>query len=155
MHIFSSGSKGIVTWGPTASVNVSIGALGSIVDDTWILTGISMGMQEITDVRQCFDDVSYIYALGNNQGSCVMDLSFAVFIGTRNCWMSTRSNVSSIDDGVSAYIKNRISKQPKGSTITIGGLSAKGWLTGLDIGGLDPSRGVCEGTVHFIIELAG
>lgn len=133
-------------------MNVSIGALGSIVDDTWILTGISAGMKEIADVRQCFNDVSYIYALGNNQGSCLMDLTFAVFIGRREC--RGGDNTSAMNDGMAAYLKSRISKQPEGSTITIGGLSGRGWLTGLDIGGLDPAKGVCEGVVHFIIELA-
>ena len=152
MQIFSSNSKGIVTWGPTASVNVSIGALGSIVDDTWILVGLSMGMKEITDVRQCFDDVSYIYALGNDQGNCVMELSFAVFIGRREC--QGGDNTSAMNDGIAAYLKSRISKNPEGSTITIGGLSGKGWLTGLNMGGLDPERGICRGTVQFIIELA-
>lgn len=133
-------------------MNVSIEALGSIVDDTWILTGVAAGMKEITDVRQCFNDVSYIYALGNNQGSCLMDLTFAVFIGKREC--KGGNNTSAMNDGIAAYLKSPISKKPQGTPITIGGLSGKGWLTGLDIGGLDPSKGVCEGTAHFIIELA-
>jgi hypothetical protein len=153
MKIFSSDSRPIVAWGPTATVTVRAEALGSVVDNSWILVNFSIGAREITDIRQCFDDVSYIYALGNNQAQCVMSLTFAIFIGKRNCDGS--NNTSAIEEGLSAYIDRRISTDEgqKPSMVTIGGFSRMGWLTGMDIGNLDASKGVCYGTVNFIMEL--
>lgn len=153
MKIFSSDSRAIEAWGPTASVIVHVEALGSVVDKSWVLVNFSIGAREITDIRQCFDDVSYIYALGNNQAQCAMSLTFAIFIGRKNCKES--NNISAIEDGLSAYIDRRISTDEgqKPSKVSIGGFSRMGWLTGIDIGNLDVSKGVCYGTVNFIIEL--
>ena len=151
MKIFSSNTGRIEAWGPTASVDVKAPALGGVVDDTWVLVNFSIGAREITDIRQCFDDVSYIYALGNNQAQCAITLTFVIFIGRRNC--IGFNNTDKITDGLSAYINNRISKKTSPSTITIGKFSRMGWLTGIDIGNLDAAKGVCYGTAHFIMEL--
>lgn len=153
MRIFSSASKGIVVWGPTAAVNVKIKALGSVVDDTWILVNLSVGMKEITDIRQCFNETSYIYALGNSQGNCSITLTFVIFIGTKECKGDGNSAVGNISDGLNMYLKNRISKKTIPTSITIGNFSCMGWLSGVDVSGLDPERGVCYGTVQFIMEM--
>ena len=153
MRIFSPSSKTIVAWGPTAAVNVKISALGSVVDDTWLLTNLSVGMREITDVRQCFNETSYIYALGNNQSSCSIGLTFVIFIGTRDCRGNGNSAVGNIADGLNMDLKNRISRNTSPSSITIGSFSCMGWLIGADVSGLDPERGVCYGTVQFIMEM--
>jgi hypothetical protein len=151
MKIFSSDSRSIEAWGPTASVDVRAKALGDVVDDSWILVNFSIGAREITDVRQCFNDVSYIYALGNNQSQCTMSLTFAILIGRKKCKGSNRT--SAIESGLSAYVNSRISKKTSPSPVTIGNFSRMGWLTGIDIGNLDVSKGICQGTAHFIIEL--
>ncbi len=151
MDIFSGNSKGVVAWGPTASVTVRVDALEGIVNDRWILTNFSIGAKEIVDVRQCFNDVSYIYALGNDQSSCAITLTFAIFIGQKSC--TGESNTSAIEIGMKRYVNNRISQKTSSSSITIGLFSAKGWLTSVDIGQMDPARAVCYGTVHFIMEL--
>lgn len=155
MKIFSSDSRSIEVWGPTASVDVSVPALGSVIDNTWILVNFSVGAREITDIRQCFNDVSYIYALGNNQAQCLISLTFAILIGSQNCKDSENGNTAAIKNGLSGYIENRISTEEgqKPSMITIGAFSRMGWLTGIDIGNLDASKGVCYGTVNFIMEL--
>ena len=155
MKIFSSNTGTIEAWGPTASVDVKASALEGVVDNTWILVNFSIGAREITDIRQCFDDVSYIYALGNNQGQCAMSLTFAILIGLENCKGSENGNTAAIENGLSAYIKSRISTDEgqKPSPITIGGFSRMGWLTGIDIGNLDAAKGICYGTAHFIMEL--
>lgn len=149
MTVFTKSSH-VTVWGPTASVNVRINALSSVVDKTWMLSNVQVGAREITDIRQCFNDVSYIYALGNNQASCVITLVFAIMVGRKNC--SGSENFAAIKKGLSDYKSWRISKRKK-SSITIGGFSANGWLTGIDIGSLDPLRGICYGTVHFNMEL--
>ena len=151
MTVFSKDSRGIEAWGPTASVAVEIGALGGIVDDSWILVNFAIGVKEIVDVRQCFNDVSFMYALGNDQTGCRMTLTFAILIGTRRC--KGDNNMAAISAGLSKYIQNRISQQNKPNTIAIANFAGKGWLTGIDIGQVDASRGICYGTVHFIIRV--
>ena len=151
MKIFSSITGTIDAWGPTASVDVKASALEGVVDNTWILVNFSIGAREITDIRQCFDDVSYIYALGNNQGQCAMSLTFAILIGKKNCKGS--NGTSAIESGLSAYVDSRISKNTSPSPVTIGNFSRMGWPTGMDIGNLDPLMGICYGTAHFIMEL--
>ena len=151
MKVFSADTDSIEVWGPTASVDVSISALGSIVNNTWLLVNLSAGAREIVDVRQCFNDVSVIYALGNNQGQCVLTLTFAIFIGRKNC--KGGDNTEALKSGFGQYVSNRISKKTTPSAITIGNVSRMGWLTGIDVGNLDAEKGVCYGTVHFIMEL--
>lgn len=155
MKIFSSDSRPIEAWGPTASVDVKAQALEGVVDKTWILVNFSVGAREITDIRQCFDDVSYIYALGNNQAQCLISLTFAILIGLHNCKGSENGNTAAIENGLSAYVKSRISTEDgqNPSPVTIGGFSRMGWLTGIDIGNLDAAKGICYGTAHFIMEL--
>ena len=153
MKVFSADTDSIEVWGPTASVDVSISALGSIVNNTWLLVNLSAGAREIVDVRQCFNDVSVIYALGNNQGQCIMTLTFAIFIGQKNCISVKNSNTVALAKGFEKYASKRISKNPQRSSITIGSFSRYGWLTGVDVGNLDAEKGICYGTVHFIMEL--
>lgn len=153
MNIFSIGkdSRPVKVWGPTASVSVSISALGSIVGDDWVLEGVQIGAKEIVDVRQCFNDVSYIYALGNDQGNCSIVLSFVVFIGTKNCVGG--DNMAAIELGLSKYKNSRISRNTTPTTISIGGFSTRGWLTGLSIGNLDAEKGICHAVSTFIMQL--
>lgn len=151
MRIFSNSARGIVAWGPMASVSVSVGVLGGLVDDDWVLTNFRINAKEITDIRQCFDDTSYIYALGNDQVQCTMSLTFAIFLGKKNCNLG--NNTKAINSGLSKYESNRISKKTTATTISIGGFSRTGWLVGIEIGNANPKDGVCYGTLHFIIEL--
>lgn len=155
MKIFSSDSRAIEVWGPTASVDVRAKALEGVVDNTWILVNFSVGAREITDIRQCFNDVSYIYALGNNQAQCLISLTFAILIGLHNCESSENANTAAIENGFSKYVESRISTEvgQNPSPVTIGAFTRMGWLTGIDIGNLDASKGVCYGTVNFIMEL--
>lgn len=150
--IFGSHKVGVAVWGPTASVEVKVPALGGLVDNSWILTGVSVGAKEIVDVRQCFNDVSYIYALGNNQSQCSMVLTFAVLIGSKEC-KGKGENLSAISGGLKAYMSNRISKHPDPHTVTIGGFSKKGWLVDISVGNTDASRGICQGVLNFIMQL--
>ena len=150
MQVFSSKST-VEVWGPTASVDVRIKSLGSFINNTWLLTNLQVEAREIVDVRQCFNEVSYIYALGNDQSQCAMVLTFAILIGRKNC--GGASNLKALKEGIDAYVDARISRKTKPTTITIGDFSRKGWVTGIDIGSLDPSRGICYGTINFIMEL--
>lgn len=152
MIFYSSDTGSVEAWGPTASVDVKVDALRGVVNNSWLLVNLSVGAREIVDVRQCFNDVSVIYALGNDQGRCVLTLTFAIFIGRKNC-KKDADNTTAIDKGLSAYASNRISKRTTKSAITIGQFSREGWLTGVDIGQVDASKGICYGTVHFIMEL--
>lgn len=152
MRVFGSDSVNIKVWGPTASVTVNVEALGGVVGDSWLLTDFHVGAKEIVDVRQCFNDVSYIYALGNNQAKCELSLTFAIFIGRKNC-LQVNNNTSAIDDGIGAYVKNRISNSTETSKITIGDFSSYGWLIGFDIGQVDAVKGICYASVQFIMKL--
>ena len=151
MKVFSSDSKGVEAWGPTAAVDVKVDALGGVVENSWILVNFAVGAREIVDVRQCFDDMSFIYALGNNQSSCQISLTFAILIGTMSCKGS--NNTEAIDSGLSAYMSKRISQNTSAGKISIGNFSRMGWLTGIDVGNADANKGVCYGTVHFLMEL--
>ncbi len=151
MQVFSKDSRGVEVWGPTASVNVKADALGGIVDNTWILVNFAVGAREIVDIRQCFDDVSFLYALGNNQSSCQISLTFAILIGKK--WCKGANNTSAIEEGLDAYVKSRVSQRKNAGKIQIGKFSRMGYLIGIDIGNADPMRGVCYGTVHFNMEL--
>ena len=151
MQVFSKDSRGVEVWGPTASVNVKADALGGIVDNTWILVNFAVGAREIVDIRQCFDDVSFLYALGNNQSSCQISLTFAILIGKK--WCKGDNNTSAIEEGLDAYVKSRVSQRKNAGKIQIGKFSRMGYLIGIDIGNADPMRGVCYGTVHFNMEL--
>ena len=153
MKIFqiSGDSRATEMWGPTAAVVVKVDALGGSVDDDWLLAGAQIGAKEIVDVRQCFNDVSYIYALGNDQNQCLITLQFLIFIGTKFC--RGQHNTRAIRTGLKQYVANRISQKTSAQNITIGNFSAKGWLKGIDIGQFDASRGVCSGTLSFIMQL--
>ena len=151
MKVFSSDSRGVEAWGPTAAVDVKVDALGGVVDNTWILVNFAVGAREIVDVRQCFDDMSFIYALGNNQSNCQISLTFAILIGTKFC--KGNNNTAAIEAGLSAYVSKRISQKTSAGKIAIGNFSRMGWLTGIDIGNADVNKGVCYGTVHFLMEL--
>ena len=153
MKVFSSkdDTRSVVAWGPTASVKVIVPALEGVIDDTWLLTGFQVGAREIVDVRQCFNDVSYIYALGNDQSSCAITLIFTIFIGMKEC--QGVSMTSSIASGLDAYVESRISQKTSPLSITIGSFSRMGWVVGIDIGQVDPKKGTCVGTVSFIMEL--
>lgn len=154
MKIFSSDSRAIEVWGPTALVDVRIPALGGVVNDSWMLVNLAIGAREIVDIRQCFNDVSIIYALGNNQQQCNISLTFAIFVGRKNC-IGNGNNMAAIQSGIDAYKNNRISTSQgmNPSTITIGSFSCSGWLNGIDVGNLDAEKGICYGTVYFIMEL--
>lgn len=152
MTVFSSDSRGIEAWGPTASVAVKCEALGSVIDDSWILVDFSLGAQEITDIRQCFNDVSFIYALGNDQRQSRMTMTFAVFIGSRKC--SGQNNTKAIADGFRSYVLNRISKKTNPQSLAVGSFAGSGWLDGIQIGRVDADTGVCYATVTFIARIA-
>lgn len=152
MDVFSIGgrSKPVKVWGPIASVYVKAGGLGYIGSD-WLLEGVQVGAKEIVDVRQCFNDVSYIYALGNDQGQCRLVLMFIVFIGTKGC--SFENNTSAITNGIVKYKEGRISQNTSPVTVSVGDFSAKGWLVGIDIGSVDADKGVCHGVATYIMQL--
>ena len=155
MEVFSIGgaSKPVKAWGPTASVGVRVHALEGIggKGSDWLLEGVQIGAKEIVDVRQCFNDVSYIYALGNDQGQCMISLSFIIFIGTADC-LGT-NNIQAIQKGVDAYKGSRISQKTAAQEIGIGGFSTQGWLVEMNVGQVDAVRGVCHGVVTFLMQL--
>lgn len=160
MDVFSSSSsRSLVLWGPTAGVTVIFRGFDVGIDDSWILTNMSVGAREIVDIRQCFNDVSFIYALGNKQESCEMSLTFAVFIGKKSpgCKSTPKDNTKAIAAGMGSYKKIRIYEAAKGSKtpteVTIGDFTRKGWITGIDINNMDAYRGICYGTVYFNMEL--
>lgn len=151
MDVFSSNGSGVVAWGPVASVNVKLSALQDLIDDSWILISFEFEAKEMTDVRQCFNEVSYIYALGNDQSQSRMTMTFAIFIGAKEC--KGDNNMTAIGSGFSNYLDNRISKKQK-TSIAIGSFSGSGWVTGLSIGNVDARRGLCYGTVDMIVDLS-
>lgn len=155
MDVFSIGgkSKPVKVWGPIASVSVKAGGLASIGRNgsDWLLEGVQVGAKEIVDVRQCFNDVSYIYALGNDQGQCRMVLMFMVFVGTEDC--SGDNNTDAIMEGIVEYKNGRISQNTSPVPVSIGNFSAKGWLVGIDIGNIDAEKGVCHGVATYIMQL--
>jgi len=152
MRVFDSDGRETVIWGPTASVEVNVPAMGSVIwKDSWVLDGVTIGAKEIVDVRQCFGDVAYIYALGNDQGKCLISLSFVIFLGKKNCTEGTP--FESIDDGLSAYAGNRISIRTGAQPITIGGFSRNAWLIGIDIGNTEAGKSISHGNVSFMMEL--
>lgn len=153
MRVFSKDSRGTEIWGPTASVDVRIDALSSVVGNSWLLVDLAIGAKEIVDIRQCFSDVSYIYALGNNQAESAMTLKFVVLVGRKDC--KGKDNFSAISDGFAEYADNRVSMQLDPMAITIGKFSRMGWMTSLNVGALDASKGICYGTAEFIVELKG
>lgn len=154
MEVFRTNApKSVRINGPMTKVTVNVPALKSVVGSkstsTWMLMDMHYGAREIVDVRQCFNDVSFIYALGNKQEACVISLKFAVFLGSCGGGDGTKN----IKLGLESYIGGRISNNTKPQTITIGGFSCYGWLTGIDIGQVDIERSVCYATAHFILEL--
>jgi hypothetical protein len=153
MKVFSiSGdSRATEMWGPTASVSVRVAALDAVVGSSWLLEGVNLSAKEIVDVRQCFNDVAYIYALGNDQRQCSINLQFVVFIGTRHC--RGESNTKAIQSGLNSYKINRVSRNTVPLPITIGSFSTKGWLIACNIGQFDPARGLCHAVATFIMQL--
>lgn len=152
MKVFDRDGSNINIWGATASVSVIVDAVPDI-DNTWVLSDVRIGAQEIVDVRKCFNDESYIYALGNDQGRCSISLTFAVFCGTCRNGSDGGQSMSAIGAGVSSYKSSRISKNVSPGSITIGGFSTRGWLISIDIGQMDPDTMTCRGTVNFLMDL--
>ena len=124
---------------------------GGLIGPGWVFTNFAIGAKDIVDVRQCFDDVSFIYALGNNQAQCAMSLTFAVFLGSKNC--GGGDNTGSLASSLAAYEAQRISRHTEPVTVSIGKFSRMGWITGIDMGGVDAARCMCQGTIHLIMEL--
>ena len=151
MDVFGANGSNITVWAPPSGVAVSMPFLGGIVGDTWLVTGLQIGAKEITDIRQCFNDVSYVYALGNDQRQCIMSVSFVVMIGKKEC--KDGDPLASIKDGLEAYGGTRISQMPNGGVISIGGLSRYCYLVGIDISQVDASKGICAGNAQFIMKL--
>lgn len=151
MNIFGPTASTNITWGPNVSADVSIAALGGIVNDSWFLVNLHAGAKEIVDVRQCFNDVSFIYALGNNQSQCAISLTFVVFLGGKNC--KDEDGTANIQAGFQQYVKSRISQQTSAKEIGVGKFVRKGWLTGIEVGQVDMKKSVCYATVHFLMEL--
>ena len=131
---------------------MKVAALGNVVDDTWILVNFSLGAREIVDVRQCFNEVAFIFALGHNQSECRMSMTFAVMIGRRRC--KGQNNTAALHAGLRQYVLNRISKKTDAQTIAIGNFAGSGWLTGINIGNVDADKGICYATVDFLIRIA-
>ena len=153
-------AKDVVAWGPTAVTKVKVSAFSDgekssgIIDDTWVLSNFSIGAHEIVDIRQCFNDVSFMYALGNDQRRCSASLTFIVFVGEK-CGDTEAGSFSAVKKGLAKYSEKRISLNKKPSNITIGNFSTRGWLVSIEIGSLDASRGLCYGTLSFIMQLEG
>ena len=151
MLVFSSDSRGIEAWGPTASVEVVVDALERLIDNTWVLTNFSIGAREIVDIRQCFHDVSFLYALGNNQSACQITLTFAIFIGRMAC--KGEAFTHAIKDGLDKYVEKRVSEKKAACKIGIGDFARMGYLVSIDIGNADVEKGICTGTLTFNMEL--
>ena len=151
MDVFGGNGKGVEVWGPAASVEVKAEALGSIIGNSWILEGVNIGAKEIVDVRKCFEDVAYIYALGNDQSRCIIVLNLVVFIGEKDCKKTKGFNA--VNEGLTAYYNGRISEKTSPMTIGIGSFVRTGWLIGIDISGLDVDRSLCHASATFLMEL--
>lgn len=145
--IFSASSKGVEVWGGTAPIKVDVPQL-TLAGTDYVLADAQISAREIVDVRQCFNDVSYIYALGNDQSQCAMTLKLLAFFIDCNV-----DNTGDILLGLKEYSISRISENTSAQTITIGNLSVDGWLVGIDIGNFDVERGYCVVNAHFIIKL--
>lgn len=151
MTVFSKESE-VQAWGPTASVDVKMSAFGGGLDKASFLVNLSVGAREIADIRQCFNEMTYIYALGNDQSSCKMALTFAVFIGRENC-KGNGNNTKIIGDWLDEYEEDRISKKTDPVAVTIGDFSRMCWVEGISIGNVDALRGICYVTISLIMEL--
>lgn len=153
MQVFSKDSRGVEAWGTIASADVKVSALDGVVDNSWILTSFAVGAREIVDIRQCFGDVSFLYALGNKQASCSLTLTFMVLIGRKSC--KGNHNMDAVSSGLEAYVFKRIgaSGGRSPSTVEIGGFSRFGWLVGIDIGNVDADKGICQAVVHMNMRL--
>lgn len=138
----------MVVWGPTASITVKAPALGGVVDKSWVLVDMRASAREIADIKQCFDDVSFIYALGNDQAKCVMSLTFLIFIS--KCGQDQTGNITS---GFESYKQRRIFASPDGEDFSVGNFTRHGWPVGLEIGPVDLKRQACYGTIHYLTEL--
>lgn len=151
MNVFSANQSSVEVWAPPSGVSVSIDGFGE-VGYSWFVSNVTVNAREITDIRQCFNDVSYIYALGNDQRQCNISVSFVVMIGSYKCFGSDA--LENIDSGLLSYEQNRISQNPVASYITIGGLARRGWLVGIDVTNVDASKGICSATASFIMDLS-
>lgn len=154
MFIFND-QVDVVAWGPTATVRVRIPALEGLINDSWMLTSLSLNAQDIVDIRQCFNDVSYIYALGNDQQRCALSLYFVILLGRRNCRPTSTDNFGAISEGLKKFVTTRISNNTAPMALTIGNFSCKGWLTGESVDRVDPDTGIGMGSLHFIMQLEG
>lgn len=152
MDIFGKSGGDIAVWGATASVDVQISAIPD-AESTWVLADVRVGAQEIVDVRKCFNDESYVYALGNDQGRCQIVLTFAIFCGTCRSGAGEGRSMEAVGSGLESYKTHRISQKTTPSEITIGGFSTKGWLLSVDVGQMDASTMTCRGVVSFMMDL--
>ena len=143
--------KSVHVWGPISSLKVTIDSFPPVESDEWALVGMETAANEVVDIRRCFNDETYLYALGNDQGRCRFSLSFVVFLAGEECDESKAFNA--LQKGIDDYAANRISKRTKESTATIGGLSLYGWLDGMTVGNMDADRGICYASVNFIMKL--
>lgn len=149
MQVFGLyGRRPIKIWGPAVGIKVKIPALGG---GSWVLSGLSIGAKEITDVRQCFGDISFIYALGNDQDKCRITLDLLIFLGKEYCAIG--NNSKAIGSCLSAYSRKRISQMTAPMTVTIGNFSVKTYLVEIGMGNYDADRSLLHCQVSFIMEL--
>lgn len=149
--VFKSSKAAVRVFGPLATESVHISGIDVWNDDRWALIGASYNYREILDVRQCFNDTAFLFALGNNLSAGRMELSFLVFLSEPGC--SPGGEFKAIKDAIESYRSERVSNKLSHIEVTIGSCTVSGWLDSMAAGNFDADRGVCVVSFSFLARL--
>ena len=93
----------------------------------YIVTSIAFAQKEKYALVQCFNNVIYTYAFGIDPLSSMISVQFVAFLVSKE---GTGSSAA-VKDFLSIYNTNRLSKNPKYSTVNIGGKALTGFVVGM------------------------
>lgn len=113
-----------------------------------VLSFSSVDVESI-DIRRCFDETNHLFSFGRDVMKSVVTLDMVLFLG-QICTKKGGVGTLSISQLKTLYSKNRVSQKKEGLSSNVDDFTFKGYLVGMTIGSVDPSRQYCVVSFSFI-----
>ena len=102
--------------------------------DDVIITGVHFGQREKFHIVDCFNDVAHTYAFGHDPMSSIISINFLGFLAPYCGQNSAGVAYNSLNTMLTAYARNRLSKQPVPMNLHMGQILLKGFLISIQSG---------------------
>ena len=145
----ADGKSNVQVWGPLVGAEVKMDGIGGLDGEGCALIGFRINAQEIVDIRKCFNDELYLYALGNDDSRGAIELIFLVHLQGGKC--DGQSSANPVKAAYESYCSSgRVSKKKGTVSVTVVGINLTGWVSGFYAGDVDPTTGTCKVCVSMI-----